>query len=288
MKTTIFQEKNIIEEISHFEFLIESSKVENPVSMPHHHLHDAFEMYYLKKGQRHYFIKDKTYYVQPGDLILINPYEFHGTINVGNSPYERVLIHFHKSYLKTLLNNSLNLDIYKPFRDGVHVIRFSIDEQNKVEALLSSMLNEVESNNAHQQLYLKMLLAQLFLLILRCPNQLKESPIDKIPLHHQPILDAISYMANYYNEDLTLESVSKKFCFSPWYFSRIFKQATGMSYIEYLNKIRINEAQKLLTKTNKRITEIAGQTGFNSLTNFGRVFKQISGCSPRQYKNRNK
>ena len=61
-----------------------------------------------------------------------------------------------------------------------------------------------------------------------------------------------------------------------------------MSYIEYLNKIRINEAQKLLTKTNKRITEIAIETGFNSLTNFGRVFKQISGCSPRQYKSRHK
>ena len=150
------------------------------------------------------------------------------------------------------------------------------------------MLNEFETDNPHQQFYLKMSLIQLFLLILRCPNHLKESPIDKIPPQHQPILDAISYIANYYNEDLTLEAVSKKFCFSPWYFSRIFKQTTGMSYIEYLNKIRINEAQKLLIKTNKRITEIAGETGFNSLTNFGRVFKQISGCSPKQYKNHHK
>lgn len=288
MKTNFIQEKKIIEELYKFEFLIESSKVENPISMPHHHLHDTFEMYYLKKGQRHYFIKDKTYFVQPGDLILINPYEFHATMNVGNYPYERILIHFRKSYIKSLLNIAPNINIYQPFRDGIHLIRFSVDEQNKVENLLSTMLSEYESNNPHQQFYLKMLLVQLFLLILRCPNHLKESSFNKIPPHHQPILDAISYIANCYNEDLTLEAVSKKFCFSPWYFSRVFKQATGMSYIEYLNKIRINEAQKLLTKTNKRITEIAGETGFNSLTNFGRVFKQIAGCSPRQYKNRNK
>lgn len=288
MKTTIIQEKNIIEEIHHFEFLIESSKVEKPISMPHHHLHDAFELYYLKKGQRHYFIKDKIYYVQAGDLILINPYEFHGTMNVGNSPYERILIHFQKSYLKPILNNTPNIDIYQPFRNGFHLIRFSLEEQHKVEIILSSMMSEFSANNPHKQIYLQMLLMQLFLLILRCPNCLKESPIDKIPPHHQPILDAISYIANCYNEDLTLDFVSKKFCFSPWYFSRIFKQVTGMSYIEYLNKIRINEAQKLLTKTNKRITEIAIETGFNSLTNFGRVFKQISGCSPRQYKSRHK
>ncbi len=288
MKTTIIQDKKSIEEIDNVEFLIENHKVDKPISMPHHHLHDVFEMYYLKKGQRYYFIKDKTYYLQPGDLILINPYEFHGTMNVGNYAYERVLIHFQKGYLSTILKNIPDIDIYEPFRNGYRIIRFSPNEQSQVEILLSFLLTEFQANNPHKEIHLKMLLIQLFLLILRCPNCLRESTITKIPPHHQMILEAISYIANHYNEDLNLNFVSKKFCFSPWYFSKIFKQATGMLYIEYLNKIRINEAQKLLIKTNKSITEIAGDVGFNSLTNFGRVFKQIADCSPRQYKNKHK
>lgn len=287
MKQTIGQEnKKIIETLYPFEFSIEHNKVEKPISMPHHHLHDVFEMYYLKKGQRYYFIQGKTYYTQPGDLILINPYEFHGTMNVDNYSYERVLIHFRKSYLSSILSNIPDLDIYQPFRNGFRIIRFTPNEQSKVEILLSFMLGEFETNNPHKELHLKMLLLQLFLLILRCPNCLRESPTTKIPPQHQTILDALTYITSHYNEDLNLNFVAKKFCFSPCYFSRIFKQATGMLYIEYLNKIRINEAQKLLKKTNKSITEIAIEVGFNSLTNFGRVFKQISGCSPRQYKNR--
>ena len=288
METPTIQSKERIEVVYNFEFLIENHKVETPISMPHHHLHDVFEMYYLKKGARYYFIKDKTYYIQPGDLILISPYEFHGTMNIGNHGYERVLIHFRKSYLSEILRILPDIDIYELFRNGYRVNRFSPHEQSKVEILLSFMSSEFEANNPHKEIHLKMMLVQLFLLILRCPNWLKESTIAKISPHHQTILDALSYIANHYNEDLNLDFVAKKFCFSPWYFSRIFKQATGMLYTEYLNKIRINEAQKLLIKTNKHITEIAGNVGFNSLTNFGRVFKQISGCSPRQYKNHHK
>ena len=288
METPITQNKERIEVIYDFEFLIENHKVYNPISMPNHHLHDVFELYYLKKGARFYFIKDKTYYIQQGDLILISPYEFHGTMNINNYGYERVLIHFRKNYLAKILSVFSDVDIDQPFRNGYRIIRFSPLEQSKVEILLSSMLNEFETENPHKDIHLKLMLVQLFLLILRCPNRLKESTIAKISPHHQTILDALSYIANHYHEDLTLAFVAKKFCFSPWYFSRIFKQATGMLYTEYLNKIRINEAQKLLLKTHKPITEIAGTVGFNSLTNFGRVFKQIAGCSPRQYKNKHK
>ncbi len=288
MKTIVIQDKEKNVERNNLEFLIENNKVENPISMPHHHLHDVYELYYLKKGQRYYFIKDQTYYIQRGDLILINPYEFHSTMNVDNSSYERVLIHFQKSYLATVLKSVSNIDVYQPFRSGFRVIRFTPEEQSKVETLLSLMLGEYTANGTYKETHLKMLLIQLFLLVLSAPNCLTESTNPNSHPHHQTMLDAISYIANHYNENLTLNFVSHKFCFSPWYFSRIFKQVTGMFYIEYLNKIRINEAQKILMSTNKNITEIAGDVGFNSLTNFGRVFKQFCGCSPKQYKTRNK
>lgn len=290
METIIIEEKKkTVETNREFAlFSIENNKVEKPVSMPHHHLHDVFEMYYLKKGQRYYFIKDKTHYVQAGDLILINPYEFHCTMNVDNHSYERVLIHFQKSYLTDILKSIPDIDVYAPFRGGCRIIRFSPHEQSKVEFLLSFMQAEFEAENAHRETHLKMLLLQLLLLILRCPNCLHESPVTKNHPQHQTILDAITYITSHYSEDLNLHFISKKFHFSACYFSRIFKQATGMLYTEYLNKIRINEAQKLLIKTNKNITEVAGEVGFNSLTNFGRVFKQIAGCSPKQYKSRHK
>ena len=71
---------------------------------------------------------------------------------------------------------------------------------------------------------------------------------------------------------------------TPQYFSRVFKRATGVSFTEYLNGVRIKEAQRLLIKTDKTIYDIAEAVGYKSASHFGRSFTAITGISPSEYR----
>ena len=87
--------------------------------------------------------------------------------------------------------------------------------------------------------------------------------------------------------DLTLNEVADYVNISPTYFSKKFKLSTGFGYKEYLNNIRIQEASALLLDTNKSVTEIALDCGYNDSNYFGDVFKRVKGVSPMKYRKNN-
>ena len=78
--------------------------------------------------------------------------------------------------------------------------------------------------------------------------------------------------------------MSKAVNTSPFYFCKMFKKATGLNFTEYVCRVRIERAKNLLLNPNLRISEIAYQVGFQSLTHFNRVFKKIVGEAPTEYR----
>jgi AraC-like DNA-binding protein len=94
-----------------------------------------------------------------------------------------------------------------------------------------------------------------------------------------------NYIIQNYNKPLTLEEVAEQAYMTPHAFCRYFKKHTRYTLVSFLNKVRINEACKLLMSgSHNGIAAIAYSCGFNSITNFNRVFKSITGKSPRNYK----
>jgi AraC-like DNA-binding protein/ligand-binding sensor protein len=85
-------------------------------------------------------------------------------------------------------------------------------------------------------------------------------------------------------EDLSLGQVAKAVNTSTFYFCKIFKKYTGISFTDYLSRVRIEKAKNLLLNPNLRVSEIAYEVGFQSLTHFNRVFKRILGQSPTEYR----
>jgi len=93
-----------------------------------------------------------------------------------------------------------------------------------------------------------------------------------------------NFIMQHYSEPLTLEDVAKAAFMTPESFCRYFKKHTGHTFISFLNEVRINEAcKKLTTHKFESISAIAYKCGFKSITNFNRVFKSVSGTSPREY-----
>ena len=88
---------------------------------------------------------------------------------------------------------------------------------------------------------------------------------------------AKEFILQHQSEDLTLTKVAKAVNISEFYFCKMFKKFTGLNFTEYLCRIRIERARQLLLNPNLRISEIAFEVGFQSLTHFNRVFKNVYG-----------
>jgi AraC-like DNA-binding protein len=98
------------------------------------------------------------------------------------------------------------------------------------------------------------------------------------------ITKAKQYIQEHQTEDMSLGQVAKAVNTSTFYFCKIFKKATGINFTDYVSRVRIERARNLLLNPNLRISEIAFEVGFQSLTHFNRVFKKIIGQSPTGYR----
>jgi AraC-like DNA-binding protein len=100
------------------------------------------------------------------------------------------------------------------------------------------------------------------------------------------IASVYNYIMHNYSNALTLDDVAKQAHLTPTAFCRYFKKHTRSTFVHFVNKVRVNEACKLLVNgTSDNIATIAYSCGFNSITNFNYVFKSITGMSPREYMN---
>lgn len=98
------------------------------------------------------------------------------------------------------------------------------------------------------------------------------------------IVRAREYIQEHQTEKLSLHQVAHAVNTSTFYFCKLFKKITGINFTDYLSRMRIEKAKNLLLNPNLRVSEIAFEVGFQSLTHFNRVFKKILGQSPTDYR----
>jgi len=98
------------------------------------------------------------------------------------------------------------------------------------------------------------------------------------------ILRAKEYIQDHQTENLRLGHVARACNTSTFYFCKMFKKITGINFTDYLSRVRIEKSKNLLLNPNLRVSEIAYEVGFQSLTHFNRVFKKILGQSPTEYR----
>ncbi|MBI3879936.1 MAG: PocR ligand-binding domain-containing protein [Verrucomicrobia bacterium] len=98
------------------------------------------------------------------------------------------------------------------------------------------------------------------------------------------IARAKQFIHDHQTEELSLGLVSKAVNTSSFYFCKLFKKATGINFTEYVSRVRVEKAKNLLLNPNLRISEIAYEVGFQSLTHFNRIFRKLTGQSPTDYR----
>ena len=112
----------------------------------------------------------------------------------------------------------------------------------------------------------------------RCQPEVNHSP------HTELTRIVISFLINHYKQKLVLQDIADHVGVSPFYLERLFKQETSETPRAYLEKIRIDKAAYLLSSTNQSNLEICYEVGFQSPSNFYKVFRRLKNCSPSEYR----
>ncbi|MFD0712667.1 helix-turn-helix domain-containing protein [Paenibacillus sp. GCM10027626] len=156
----------------------------------------------------------------------------------------------------------------------------------KVRIELSLPEEEVESNNWHYE-FMKLQSSKeisdfLVEMMAGIANSLKIRSSSK---HSEVIMKLVAYIREHYREPLSLQSVSDMIFMNGNYVSKLFKDTTGMTFIDYLTDIRFKEACRLLGETDYNINEIAALAGFSNKQSLNRTLKKITGLTPTEYRN---
>ncbi len=249
-----------------------STRVED-WSLHEFHSHPHYEIYFLSKGSRTFFLSNAMYTLTAPTLVVIPPRTVHKT--EGGS-FERYNINVSPSFLDPFQKEVLE-------EKSLQIISLSSEEEKAFYSLVVKA-HAVDKNERHQELILKALFSYGIYLLSRAgtrrilPKAAAEQDIPPL------VLKVMDYLNVHYNEEITLDFLAEKFFVSKATLIYNFKKHTGHTLIDYLLTVRITKAKQLLVSSNKGIREISELCGFSSANYFGLIFKKRENLSPAAYR----
>lgn len=248
------------------------------------HMHNAYEIILVLNGELHYFATERTYRLLGGSILCIPANTIHQNVTVDKSSYQAIMIRFTKDFFQSH-TDSLDAAFFYSCYYKTRALKLDERQADEVKKLCLDMLSEFNTRDLEFQYCCHALLVQLLIKVKRIVALTsEESRVDYPNYLHMKISRIAGFVNKNYRETITLRTVARQFGISEYYLSRKFKSVTGFSFSSYLNTTRINIAKKLLREANMNITRIAEESGFNSITHFGRIFKTTTGLSPRAYR----
>lgn len=242
--------------------------------------HEEIEIKYFYEGQATLMVDTTAIVVQAGDIVVINPYEFHSTVELDEQRAKYHLFMVGLDCFTALNPAGLNLRRLLLARG----LRFNnlIRGDEALEKLLYNILEENRRQDEYSRYGVEAHLQAFFLRMLRTQvNPDSQSVALDEKIRYYSVIDpAIRRIHTGYSEKLTVDELAEKCSVSKYHFCRVFKQATGVSAIQYLMRYRLKIAHALLGETDKTIAEIAWNCGFSDENYFYRCYKKQYGDSP--------
>ncbi len=248
------------------------------------HWHSDIEIIMPIKNKYNVRIDNVDHVLNEGDIIIIPSGEMH-TLTAPPEG-ERLIFQVEHSILREV--NGFDAAYSRFFPCAIFTKNEENDEYKKLRSLLHKIIREQEELDILCGASIHALTLSFFVEAGRiCLLQNSETTGSKHQ-HQQSYIDTFFSICKYINEhcseDLPLDSVVAISGFSKSHFIRLFKDFTGATYYEYLQKRRMNNAELLLIDTGDCVADIAMRSGYNSLATFNRVFKDCHNCTPTEYR----
>ena len=248
------------------------------------HSHNFYELVYVVQGTAVQNINGTDIEIKEGDYYILDFNTVHNYKNCKNFKVINCL--FKPEFIDKALKGCVDFGV----RRTINLIHFDytilskIPENNifhddsNIKALFESMLSEYSVKKGGYIELIRCYLIQILVVSLR---SIYVPQTDKIS---KTTYDIISFTEEHFNENITLSHICKNINFTLPYISKKFKEETGTSFQKYLQNLRIEQSMRLLSETDKKITEIAHDVGYNDIKFFGELFKKNIGMSPRKFR----
>ncbi len=244
-------------------------------SMLEMHDHTYYEIFFLEKGEREYFVGDRFYKIKGSQIVLIPPCVLHRT--VGGLAH-RTLLHIDEGYLSRYFSPAIVESL--SCLDGVSVLHPAGEDAARLSALFQSLLvcyDRQITQGGQEALLAGYTFEILFLLSdkERIGEQEEHAP--------RRMEEIVRYIHENYASIRSIGQLADEFFISKYHLCHLFTKHLGLSIVSYINMIRVRAACRALDDGERNITALALSCGFNSSAYFCKVFKEQMRQTPLEY-----
>lgn len=248
------------------------------------HTHDFIEISFVEEGSGFHYIEDQMIPIKRGDLFVIPI----GTSHVFRpSSRDKQLVIYNCIFKVELLErlrsvigeaSMLYRFLYEAPPASVKWLQYQ-DKFDKFLNMILSMYREFINKSPCYEYLMMGQLIQVLAMLQRyeCDGSLVSTPSNNMD-------DAILYIHDHFAMNITVQQVAERSFMSPSHFQRLFKKTSGVTFMQYLQNIRIQRCCELLKSTELSIQEAANQVGYQDMKFFHALFRRKTGVTPRQYR----
>ncbi len=248
------------------------------------HDHDFYELVYVADGYCLHGMGGRMTLLMAGDMFIIPPGKSHRYMcNQDVKLYNCIFtLDAFAGLQKSLLAISEVDSLLNPIYDGFMHAHLELQERSAVSQLLEDMWAECSRRQPGWDVLMASYGASL---LIHCGRIFQHHVTDmqEKRAYMGYVTQALQYIDTHYQEELTIHDIAEHIGVSNDYFSRQFKQVTGIAPVEYLRRYRFARAMELLSG-GMSVTEVSHQVGFRNLCHFSREFKNQLGVTPSQYR----
>ncbi|MDX2153183.1 MAG: AraC family transcriptional regulator [Bryobacteraceae bacterium] len=253
--------------------------------------HDYFELLYMERGQLKAHIHDSQFDLRTGDLMVMNSTIYHSTSRVaGQPPALAVVLYFMPELITLSDHDGMNAGYLMPFHvqeaQFQHIIPASSSEPAEIAQFMRRIHAELPANSRRARLAVHTYLRMILMQVVNHYSSLKGTSevFERRQVALERLKPLFAALEVNYAEPITLAEAAALVRLSKPRFMGLFKEATGSSFVHYLNGFRIAKAQQLLESTEMPIADIACEVGFCDQSYFGLIFRRHVNMTPLQYR----
>jgi len=247
-----------------------------------YHSHTNVEMAFILSGTGRYLVDGVSYDVKQGDLIICNPGVLHQSVVTDqNDPTIEFIVGFTDVHFLNMPDNCIRMP------EGEHLLRLSSEAKREFSRCCYEIMEENASSEPGRYYMIQAEMMKMLIIIYRALNGNRQEENSGISFESYSkgyvVQQIIRYLNENYANKISLDQIAHNMYLCPVYISKIFKEKTGDSPINFLIKIRLKKAKELLEDGQGSIKVIASMVGYDDVYHFSKLFKKYYGISPLNY-----
>lgn len=239
-------------------------------SMPH--IHNFTEFFFVVGGSGEFQIRNDSYAISTGDMVLLNPQVEHTETSYVEDPLEYIVLGIEGVKLVTSLDSV----------EGFSIIHFH-DAAENIANYLHCILAEAKRHDSGYEDVCQSLLNILLINLMR-RTKITPRTEDEVESASPKALAAKAYIDSHFRENISLQDIADATDSNKYYLSHIFSQAYGISPLQYVQTLRLEDSKYLLRTTNYSLKQIASMAGFSSISYFTQRFSKVENMTPSSYR----